>query len=205
MKLKYVGPKPLISHKGICFDNNKEDKYVYLSVVVALIKALSHDYIENKSYVYEEHHELSRRDIMNALSKYCPDIDKKLDTTNHSIEDEIEENIQRAHESDSLSKEDKNVLINNITMMHDYMLQREVNRTAYYCALGVLADLVKKDHIDYITTPMRQQYIHVLHSLQGVLLEEKHPIDTEMDYFKNDNGLFVRLKVVNILDKGKRS
>lgn len=201
MQLKYVGPKPLISHKGINFDNNKEDKYLYLSVVIVLIKALDHDYIENKSYIYEEHHELSRRDILDALRKYCPNIEKKLDRSNHSIEDEIEDNIQRAHESFSLSLEDKKVLINNITMMHDYMLQREVNRTAYYCALGVLANIVKKDHIDYITTPMKQQYIHVFRSLQGVLFEDKHPVDTEIDYFKNDNGLFVRLKVVNILNK----
>lgn len=201
MKLKYVGPKPSISHKGICFDNNKEDKYVYLSVAVSLIKALDHDYIENKSYTYEENHELSSRDLLDAVSKYCPDIDKKLDKTNHSIEDEIEDNIRRAHESASLSKEDKSVLIKNIEIMHDYMLQREVNRTAYYCALGVLANLVKKDHIDHITTPMLQKYIHVLHSLQGVLLEEKYPIDTKMDFFKKDNGLFVTLQVVNILNE----
>jgi len=36
MTLKYVGPKPLISHTGIEFDKNKEDKYVYLPIVAKL-------------------------------------------------------------------------------------------------------------------------------------------------------------------------
>lgn len=34
--LKYVGPKPHILHTGIDFDNNKEDKYIYLPIVVEL-------------------------------------------------------------------------------------------------------------------------------------------------------------------------
>ena len=54
MTLKYVGPKPIISHTSIEFDENKEDKYVYLSVVAQLIQALDHDYIDDKSYVYEK-------------------------------------------------------------------------------------------------------------------------------------------------------
>jgi len=48
MTLKYVGPRPHISHTGIEFDSNKEDKFVYLNFVVQLIKALSHDYFEDK-------------------------------------------------------------------------------------------------------------------------------------------------------------
>jgi len=50
MHISYVDPKPLISHRGISFDNNKEDKYVYMSIVLNLIDALNHDYIEDKIY-----------------------------------------------------------------------------------------------------------------------------------------------------------
>ena len=53
MILKYVGPKPIISHTGIEFDNNKEDKYAYLNIVIQLIRALDHEYIENRIYKYE--------------------------------------------------------------------------------------------------------------------------------------------------------
>ncbi|MDQ7061959.1 MAG: hypothetical protein Q9M43_12925 [Sulfurimonas sp.] len=48
MRLKYVGPKPIISHTGIEFDNNKEDKFAYLNIVIQLLKALNHEYFEDK-------------------------------------------------------------------------------------------------------------------------------------------------------------
>lgn len=202
LKLKYVGPKPIISHTGIEFDKNKEDKFKYLNIVVQLIQALDHDYIEGKSYSYEDIR-LSDVEMLYTLKKYCPDIDKLLDKTTYSVEDEIEHNIQRAHESDTLEEEDKEVLIKNITLMHDYMLQRAVNKSVYYCAMAVLADITQRDHIDHIKTPMYQPFVHVLHSLQGTLLKKRVPIDTQLDIYEQDQQLFVKLKVVNILKNKK--
>ena len=198
MTLKYVGPKPIISHSGIEFDKNKEDKYIYLNIVVQLIQALDHKYIEGKSYVYEDVR-LSDIEMFHILKKYCPNLDELLDKTTYSVEDEIEHNIQRAHQSETLEEEDKEVLIKNITLMHDYMLQRAVNKSVYYCAMTVLADIAQRDHIDHITTPMYQPFMHVLHSLQGTLLKEKVPVDTQLDVYEQEKQLFVKLKVVNIL------
>ena len=197
--LKYVGPKPIISHRGIEFDLNKEDKFVYLGVVAELIKALDHDYIEDKRYVYKEKKDFLGTDIETFLRNYCDNLDGLLDKTKHDIEDEISDNIKRANDSETLSDEDKEILKNNIHIMHDYMLQRAVNKSVYYCALGVLADIVKKDHIDYITTPMVHKYVHVLHSLQGVLMAEKFPIDTKLDIYKEKGELLATLKVITQL------
>ena len=200
MTLKYVGPKPIISHSGIEFDKNKEDKFIYLNIVVQLIQALDHKYIEGKSYIYQDIR-LSDIEMLHILKKYCQNMDSLLDKTAYSIEDEIEHNIQRAYESDTLEEEDKEVLVKNITLMHDYMLQRAVNKSVYYCAMAVLADIAQRDHIEHITTPMYQPFMHVLHSLQGTLLKEKVPIDTQLDVFEQDKQLFVKLKVINILKK----
>ena len=200
MILKYVGPKPTITHSGISFDTNKEDKYVYLNIVVQLIKALDHKYIADKSYVYQEPDRLSDDEILQILTKYCDNLNTLLDKSNHNVEDEIEENIKRANENELLPTEDKEVLINNINIMKEYMLQRTVNKTVYYCAMKALADIVKRDHIEYITTPMFHKYVHVLHSLQGSLRAEEYPIDTKMDFYEKKNTLYVTLKVVNILD-----
>jgi hypothetical protein len=199
--LKYVGPKPIISYTGIELDKNKEDKYVYLDILVELIKALDHKYIEDKSYFYEEKSKLSHVEVMTILEKYCPNFDELLDKTNHNVEEEIEHNIKRAHESKTLDEVEKEVLLNNINLMHDYMIQRSVNKRVYYCAMCALADIVKKDHIDYIKTPFSEKFMHVLHSLQGTLLGEKFPIDTKLDVFKKDGNLFIMLKVVNLLNK----
>ncbi len=199
MILKYVGPKPIISHTGIEFDTNKEDKYVYLPIVARLLKALDHEYIENKRYTCEADRDISFDNMMDVLQKYCPDLENLLDKTNHNIEEEIAHNLHRAEENKNLNSVEKEVLIKNIELMHNYMLQRSVNKSVYYCAMRALADIVKKDHIEHITTPFFQKYMHVLHSLQGTLLAEKFPIDTDLNVFEKEKQLFITLKVVNLL------
>ena len=199
MTLKYVGPKPIISHTGIGFDTNKEDKYVYLPIVAKLLKALDHEYIQGKSYTCEADRDISPANMMDILEKYCPNLETLLNKTNHNVEEEIEHNLERANESDMLNVVEKEVLVNNIELMHNYMLQRSVNKSVYYCAMRALAKVVKRDHIDHITTPFFQTYMHVLHSLQGTLLTKKFPVDTALDIYEHDKHLFITLKVVNLL------
>lgn len=199
MELKYVGPKPIISHTGIEFDNNKEDKYAYLNIVLQLLKALDHEYFDDRTYVYESNtnryadHELARE-----LARYCPDIEAMSDKKNHDVEDEIEHNIQRANASDTLDDTSKEVLKKNINIMHDYLIQRSINKSIYYCAINALAELLKRDHIDHIIVPMFQKYAHVLHSVQGALEAQKFPINTKVEIYQKDGKLLAKLQVMNI-------
>ncbi len=198
MELKYVGPKPIISHTGIEFDNNKDDKYSYLNIVVQLLKALDHDYFEDKTYTYQaDTARLSNDEMLSELKKYCPQINSLMEKRNHDIEEEIQHQIQRANENNVLGQEDKTTLKNNIEMMHDYLVQRSINKSVYYCVIDALADLLTKDHIDYIIAPMFQKFAHVLHSVQGVLQKRRFPIDTKLDIYQKDGKLLVRLKVLN--------
>lgn len=199
MQLKYVGPKPIISHHGISFDNNKEDKYTYLPIVVHLLKALSHDYLEDKTYHYDaDISHTNNISLLHDLLQFCPEVEKLVDKESHSVEDEIQENIKRAHDSQALSQEEIEVLTKNITLMHEYLLQRSVNKAVYYAAITALAKLVEKDHIDHIITPMFQPFVHVLHSLQGILAKEKAPVDTKLDIYKQRDELLVKLQVITI-------
>jgi len=198
MELKYVGPKPIISHTGIEFDNNKDDKYAYLNIVVQLLKALDHDYFENKTYTYQaDTARLTNDEMVRELKKYCPNMDSLMQKQNHNIEDEVNHLLQRADENTILNDEDKQTLKNNINMMHDYIIQRSINKSVYYCAIDALAELLKKDHIDYIIAPMFQKYAHVLHSVQGSLRKRNFPIDTKLDIYQEDGKLLVKLKVIN--------
>jgi len=198
MKLKYVGPKPIISHTGIEFDNNKEDKFTYLNIVVQLLKALNHDYFEDKTYSYHaDTSRLSNDELFRELKKFCPDIDALMEKENHDIEGEIIHNLQRAKESYTLRDEDKETLRNNIEIMHDYLVQRSINKSVYYCAINALAQLLKHDNISYIVAPMYQTFAHVLHSVQGVLLKDKISIDTDLEIYKKDGVLLVKLQVEN--------
>jgi len=198
MELKYVGPKPIISHTGIEFDNNKEDKFAYLNIVVQLLKALSHNYFEDKTYTYDaDTSRISDNNLLRELTRYCPNIDYLMEQKNHDIEDEIQHNLQRAKESYTLTDEDKKTLQNNINIMHDYLVQRSINKSIYYCAVEYLAQLLKKDHINYVVAPMFQSFAHVLHSVQGVLLKDKAPVDTKLEIYQEDGKLLVKLQVLN--------
>jgi len=198
MELKYVGPKPIISHTGIEFDNNKDDKYAYLNIVVQLLKALDHDYFEDKTYTYQTNTaRLSNDEMLRELKKYCPNLSSLMEKSNHNIEDEVQHQLQRAHENTILTPEDKITLEKNIEMMHDYLVQRSINKSVYYCAIDALAELLKKDHIDYVVAPMFQKFAHVLHSVQGSLKRMNFPIDTQLDIYQKDGKLLVKLKVLN--------
>ena len=199
MTIKYAGPKAIISHTGIDFDTNKEDKYVYLDIALQLVEALDHDYLENKTYVHTLEKHLSNDEIVTILKKRCPAFDDLINSADHETEDLLDEDMQRAHKNKVLNDEEKDVLEKNISIMHDYMLQRSINKSAYYCVIGLLSDIAVKDHIDKITLPMQQNYVHVLHSLQGSLIKEKKPIDTDMSIYEKDKKLYVTLNIVNLV------
>ena len=200
MELEYVGPKPIISHTGIEFDNNKEDKFAYLNIVLQLLKALDHDYFDDRTYVYHsDTNRYSNNELTRELKKYCPNIESLISKENHNVDDEIKHNIKRANESDTLDEESKTVLKNNIKIMHNYLVQRSINKSVYYCAIDALAELLKKDHIDHIIVPMFQKYAHVLHSVQGALRKQNFPIDTRLDIYQEDGKLLAKLQVINIV------
>ena len=198
MELKYVGPKPIISYTGIVFDNNKEDKFVYLNIVVQLLKSLNHEYITDKVYTYQpDTKRLSNDELHDELKKFCPDIDTLIDNTNHSSHDNMDKEIKRARENKLLTDVDKKTLENNIKIMTNYMIQRAVNKKVYYCAIDELAELVKKDNLDYIIVPMFQKFAHVLHSIQGSLERQKFPINSKMEIYEEDGKLLCKLDVIN--------
>ena len=198
MELKYVGPKTIISHTGIDFDNNKEDKFIYLNIVVQLLKALNHDYHENKVYKYNaDTSRLSNDELMRELREYCPNLDILMEKNNHSSEKEIQHNLERIDDNDTLTDDDKQTLQNNINIMHDYIIQRSINKSVYYCTIKTLATLLQKDHIDYLIAPMFQNFAHVFHSVQGVLQKDEFSIDTKLEIYQENGKLMVKLQVIN--------
>lgn len=196
MSVKYAGPKPIISHTGIDFDNNKEDKYVYLNVAVQILQSLDHEYIPSKVYTYDvKTQRLSQDDLVAKLRKYCTHFDEVVKLQNHSIEEEINDLLHRAHDNLVLNEEEKRVLERNIEMMHDYLIQRSINKKVYYCVIERLAEVIKASKIDYIVVPMFQTFLHTLHSIQGSLMQLRQPILSDLDIYKENDKLLVKLKM----------
>lgn len=197
MDLKFVGPKPIITHKGITFDNNKEDKFEYLNIVVQFLKALDHSYIEDKTYTYDTSTKrLSHRELLSELKKYCPNIEEIANKRNAVIEEDIADEIQRARENPYLTDQEKEILENNITIMHDYLVQRSINKSAYYASLQALVEILIAHNLEYIVVPMYQKFVHVFHSLQGVLKHQKRSVNSNIEIYEQDGNLFTKLEII---------
>lgn len=196
MKLQYVGPKVNISKTGIDFDNNKEDKFVYLNIALQLLKALDHEYISDKIYTYDTNSKyLDQNDIEKMVYQYCDNIDSVSAEAKEAVKHYLNYEIKRAQDSKMLHDDEKTALINNLTIMQSYMIQRTVNKTVYYCIINKLADIMKKDNIDYVIVPMFQKFAHVFHSVQGVLRNQKAPIDSKMEVYEEDGKLLAKLDI----------
>jgi len=197
MPLKYAGPKPLISAHGITFDFNKEDKFIYLSIVAELIQALDHDYIENKRYTYLARAKpLDIESIFKLISDKESSLPSKIEERRIIAEKEIENEVQRARDNRLLGDEERDVLIRNIQLLHTYQVNRAVNKTLYYCGVDTIADEIKKGHIDAITAPMFPKFLHVLHSIQGAFKLLMPSVETKIDIFEEEGHLSVQLKIV---------
>jgi len=198
MTLKFVGPKAIISHTGITFDTNKEDKYVYLNIVIQLLKALDHEYIPDKKYLYNPGNtRLSDKELWDQLSHYCPDIQTRCDESEKNANCYVDEHIEHAKEHHLLEAEEKEVLIKNYNLMRKYIVQRAINKSLYYCSINALAEVMKQDHLDYVVAPMFQKFAHVFHSVEGVLKKGRFPIDTNIEIYEEEGHLFVKLDLIN--------
>lgn len=197
MKIKFVGPKPIISHTGIVFDTNKEDKYNYINITLQLIKALDHEYIPEKKYTYQtDMHRLTDKEMFQALEQHCNNL-KEIITNAHSQSTAYVDNmLYHAKNNTTLSDVERETLMKNIEIMRTYMTQRYVNKNAYYCAIDVLANIMKRGHIDYVIAPMYERFVHIFHSVEGVLHKGRTPTDTNIEIYEEKGDLFVKLDLL---------
>ncbi len=197
MSLKYAGPKPLISAHGVTFDLNKEDKFIYLSIVAELIQALNHDYVDGERYTYlTSQKPLDTDSIINLIRLNDPLLDQEIKDRQKIAEQEIEEELEHAHSNRVLCEEERNVLVKNIELLREYRILRSINKTVYYSAITSLAHIIQKGHIDTIFAPMFPKFIHVFHSIQGALVKLHPPIDSGIDIYEEGGHLNARLNIL---------
>lgn len=198
MLLKYVGPKPLISAHGVTFDHNKEDKFAYLSIVAELIQALDHNYQADERYTYLTQAEPLKADtIFEIINSKDPTLLNEIEERRSIAEEEITDELNRAHENKVLCQEESDVLIRNIELLRDYQINRSINKTVYYAGINVIANEIKQGHIDYVTAPMFPKFLHVFHSIQGALTKMHPPVDSTIDIHEHDGHLHVRLEITS--------
>jgi hypothetical protein len=193
---KYVGPKPLISKTGIDFDKNKEDKFIYMSIVAELIQALDHEYIMDKNYVCTMGQKpLSSETIVSTIRKYNPLLDQEIEERKVLTEKSMALEIERASNHRLLCDEECQTLVKNIELMRTYQLQRSINKSLYYSGIDILANIIKRGHINTIIAPMFLKFTHVFHSVQGVLVKMHPPIDSNIDIYEENSHLMAKFTI----------
>ena len=195
--LKYVGPKALFSVSGISFDNSKEDKFVYLSILAELIEALDHDYASDQRYVVETGNKpLDENILLDLIRKRPSNLDEQIEYWAEKTTQDIDDDIKRARNNPILSAEERQVLENNLEILRPYRMQRSINKSIYYAGVKLLASIIKQSGIQYITTPMYPKFLHVLHSAQGALRALHPSVDSTIDIYEEQGHLVVQLKIL---------
>lgn len=196
MPLQYAGPKPLISAHGISFDQNKEDKFAYLSIVAELIQALDHNYQPDERYTYLAKAEPLRAEtIFDLIKSKDATLVDQIDERRKIVENDITDELKRAHENKILCEEERDVLVRNLELLRNYQISRSVNKAVYYAGINVIANEIKQGHLDYIKAPMFQKFMHVFHSVQGALSKLRPPIDSNIDIHEENGHLQLRLNI----------
>jgi GTP:adenosylcobinamide-phosphate guanylyltransferase len=194
--LKYVGPKALFSVSGITYDNSKEDKFIYLSILAELIEALDHEYVSDQRYIVETGNKpLDETILLDLIRKRPSNLDGQIEYWFNKTIKEVDDDIERARKNLILNSEERQILIKNLEILRPYRIQRSINKSIYYAGVKLLASIIKQSHLQYILTPMYPKFLHVLHSVQGALRAMHPPIDSTIDIHEEKGHLVIQLKI----------
>lgn len=194
MQLKYAGPKAMVSHTGVTFDQKKRDKYHYLQFAVHLIKALDHDYLEGRSYSFEPRSDLyPEAELHRTILHYSPDADAAAEERHARKAAYLDREIASAQSHCLLDSEACTVLTNNLRLMRDYRLQRSINKSYYYSTIYALTAMIAHKRIRYIQAPFGHDCYHVFHSIEGAARHMKLSIAMRIEIFHDKDALMIKL------------
>jgi len=198
MELKYVGAMPVVSEKGVSFDQSKQDKYTLLNAAVELLEALNFGATETTQHLHmTKDREYSADELLSLLKKYCVNLDEIFLTRQADTDALKSDLIRRVNEHKNINEDDRKAWLNNIELMSDYYYQFVTNESAYKCALEVLGQEIHDARIQEVSFPMFRNYGLVLHDLNYVLRHRKSPIDSVLMIDTGKDGLYGKLTITH--------
>lgn len=199
MKLKYVGPKELISPHGISFKNGKDDKYVYIYPAVEIYNAIHHDYKKDVVYTYNiEKKTFEDEEVLNKIlsirANFKDFFEKEIENLKEYLENEIDE-VKNHKEYNDLEKE---IYKRNLIIMKSYRVQRESNKLVYKHLIETIVDDIFEHKLKEINTPFNEKFWHILQTIQGELSNhKKRSINSTLNVIHEEN-ITISLKINSI-------
>jgi len=200
MKLMYTGPKEIISAHGINFKKGKDDKYVYIYPSFQLYNAIHHDYEKNKIYTHNiEGKRLNDDELLNKLlslnSKIKEEVEKELNITKKYLDDEIE----KVSSHREYNEEEQRVYKNNLIIMKNYRIQRQLNKIVYNHLIQTIVDDIFEHKIKEINAPFNERYWHIFQTIQGELSNhQKRSIGSKLDIIHKEDKINISLEINSI-------
>lgn len=194
MKLKYAGPRPIISHHGVDFKDGKEDKYVYLHYAIDILESMDEDYKNDGNYSHRvREHNLTDDEMQNIITKYHPNLQNIMLEEIEAYEKHLREEIELAYKKSTLKVEEKEALVRNLEIMHDYRVQRAKNKIFYQHIIQTISEFIKDKKIKEIDTPFHEKFWHILQTIGGEILEGRNFYGSHLKVEKINNSLMARL------------
>lgn len=195
MTLKYVGALPVVSGRGVSFDQTKPDRYTFLNAAVELLEALSTQSSEDGKITLIDigGKEYNGRELVELLKKHCADMETVFASREKETNELIEKYISQVKANGKITEDERRAWLGNVAAMRDYYLQYVTNENAYKCALHALADKIHQSHIDEIIFPLGRNHGLVLSHLVQVLTDHKPPYDATLSVIEKNGETFGKL------------
>lgn len=189
-KLHYVGPRVEISHKGIVYKSNKEDKYVYLLSAFKILKHIDNDYEKKPSHSHQfDHKSLEEVNLHTLLQQHEHNVEDYITEECNIYKKKIEDKIKYIQSIPHLTNIDKEIWIKNIEIMKEYKIQRAMNKIYYFHCIDNIVHLIQHKRIKVISVPFNKKFFHVLNTMKGALITGKPSLDAKVikQYDKNED------------------
>ena len=180
-KLHYVGPRVEISNHGIVYKKSKEDKYIYLTAALEILKDIDNDYEKKPSYTHQfKHQKLEEQSLHSLLQQHEKDLEEKIIEESNRYKQKIEDQIAYIQSIPFLTQIDKDVWIKNIEIMKEYKIQRAINKMYYMHCIKDIVHLIQHKKIKVITAPFDKNFFHVLNTIKGSVITGKPSLDARV-------------------------
>ena len=200
MKLKYSGPKELISAHGISFKKGKDDKYTYIYPAFQIYNAIHHDYEKDIVYTHNiEGKRLNDQELLNKIISLKENMKESIMAELLEVDNYLEDEIKEVENHKEYSQEEQRVYKNNLIIMKKYRVQRETNKIVYKNLIEVIVDDIFEHKIKCINAPFNEKFWHILQSIQGELSNHhKRSIGSNLDIIHKDENITISLKINSI-------
>ena len=196
-KLHYIGPRVEISNHGIYYKHTKEDKYIYLTTALEILKDLDNNYEKNNFYSHHyENKKLNEEDLFKVLGSYEKDIETCITNEIDKYKNKIQEKITCIQNSPYLTDIDKEVWIKNIYIMKEYKIKRAINKMYYMHCIQDIIKVIRHKKIKDVIVPLNKNFFHVLNTLKGTMITGKPSLDTKVtEEYDQEQNMILKLSI----------